>query len=121
MVIMKNFKDFYNFIQCCNSSLCDLWEAYNNRPAPERGDKFIFYSPLTELNKYCGSILIFDRIIYDINYNNGTAFWYVFYSEDTNEEIRIYSINYVINYKNMTPDDKINVYAFWKYCIPVLK
>lgn len=120
--MIGKYKDFYRFVQCNNASICDLWEKYMTYPNPIEGDKYILYYTIpSELMKYNGHTIIFDKTIYDINYNNGTAFWYVFYNEDTNEEIRIYSINYVINYKNMTPDDKINVYAFWKYCIPVLK
>jgi hypothetical protein len=120
--MIGKYKDFYRFVQCNNASICDLWEKYMTYPNPTKGDKYILYYTIpSELMKYNGHTIIFDKVDFDSNYKNGTAFWYIFHEESTNEEIKIYSINDIKDYKEMTFDDKLHAFAFWKYCAPVSK
>lgn len=114
-----NFKDFYKFIQINNPLLCSLWEDFNNRPDPNKGDEYIYFESINQLGVSYTSNIIFDKILFDDKFNNGVAFYYIFHRKDNDEEIKIHTINDVYDYTKLTVQDQLDVYGFWKKCVPV--
>ena len=110
---MKSLKEFKHFIESLHSESVDLWNDYNNRKDPKKGDEF------TILENYIVETAIFDKVEYDDSFKNGTAFYYIFIDCSNNEKIyKIRSINYVEDISKLDNKDKQYLYAFWKKCKP---
>lgn len=117
--MIGTYKEFYQFVKENNSYICSLWEDFNNRPDPQVGDEFLLYHSIAEIGVLNPLQVIFDKVLLDSKFNNGVAFYYIFRDKKTNEEIKVRSINSVDNIENLTFDDKIDLYGFWKTCFPV--
>lgn len=113
--MIGTYKQFWNFIRVFNPSFCDLWEDINNRPNPNKGDKFRYIIGEDD------PIIIFDKVEYDPTFDNGVAFIYKFHREDNNEKIDVYSINDVEDIDKFHKSDRsiLNLYRFWKVCKPL--
>ena len=118
--MIGKYKDFYKFVKCFNSSICSIWEEFNNRKDPQPGDKFMinFYNTeMLDQSKY-GEV-IFDKVDFDPTFKNGVAFIYRFHDENTGEEYIIRSINDVDDPKLLRYEELKDLYGFWKYSSPV--
>ena len=104
------FKDFYKFVKCVNSGICELWEDFNNRPDPNPGDEYMYERTTFPFK------IIFDKVEFDSKFENGVAFYYVFHTED-GDEFKIHSINDVYDTDKLT--DLRDLYRFWTDCKPV--
>lgn len=117
--MIGTYKEFYRFVKENNPYICAIWEDFNNRPDPQVGDEFLLYYSITEIGVLNPIYVIFDKVLLDSKFKNGVAFYYIFHDKKTNEEIKVRSINSVDNIENLTFDDKIDLYGFWKRCHPV--
>jgi len=113
------YKEFYKFVQCMNPHICNLWEDFKHRPNPQNGDKFLLRKQ-SQLNESSYQEITFKKVVFDGNFKNGVAFWYIFEDNDGNE-VKVYSINDVYEYSKLTFEEFSNVFGFWKRCIPIDK
>jgi len=113
------YKDFYKFVQLNSPDICNLWEDFNNRGDPTEGDEYMYFQKL--LNKEISYIIVYDGILYDADFDNGVAFYYLFHRKDNGKEIKIHTINAVDDYKKLTDNDKTDLFRFWRDCIPIIK
>lgn len=113
------YKEFYQFVNENDSYICDLWEDFNNRPDPQVGDEFLLYYSITEMGVLNPVCVVFDKVLLDSEYKNGVAFYYIFHNKNTNEEIKVRSINSVDDINKLTIEDQKDLYGFWKTCFPV--
>jgi len=115
------YKEFYQFVKENKQYICDLWEDFNNRPDPQVGDEFLLYYSIAEMGVLNPVYVVFDKVLLDPNFKNGVAFHYVFHEKNTNEEIKVRSINSVEDIDQLTISDKEDLYGFWKRCFPINK
>jgi hypothetical protein len=113
------YKDFYKFVQLNSPDICNLWEDFNNRGDPTEGDEYMYFQKL--LNKEISYIIVYDGILYDADFDNGVAFYYLFHRKDNGKEIKIHTINAVDDYEKLTDNDKTDLFRFWRDCIPIIK
>ena len=112
-----NCKEFYKFINCCNPELINLWEDFQNRPDPVKGDKYMISSKID--NTVHSRIAIFDRVEFDPSFENGVQHNYIFKGIDNDEEYVINSINDVYDPSLLSNKDIDKLYGFWKYSHPI--
>lgn len=113
------YKEFYRFVQWMNPHICDLWEDFHNRPNPKQGDKFLL-KKMPQLNENSYQEIFFEKVEFDGSFDNGVAFWYLFKDVNGNE-VKVYSINDVYDYKKLTVEQLSHVMGFWTDCIPIDK
>lgn len=109
--MIGTYKKFFDFVNNISPVICSLWEDFNIRKDPQKGDMF-----LVKQGDKCIKA-VFDRILFDDTFENGVAFFYIFISND--KEIKIHSINDVYNYKKLTQKEKKDIYKFWIDCKPI--
>ena len=117
--MIGTYKEFYQFVKENNSYICSLWEDFNNRPDPQVGDEFLLYYSITEMGVLTPLQVIFDKVLLDSKFKNGVAFYYIFHNKNTNEEIKVKSINSVDDISKLTIEDQKDLYGFWKTCFPI--
>ena len=112
-MIRKKYKEFYEFVELNCPELCKLWEECNDRPVPIIGQEYI-------CNLYGDKIKAsFYKILFDENFKNGAAFFYIFNRNDTGQKISIRSVSFVYNKDKLTEEDKKDLFRFWKDCEPI--
>ena len=116
--MIGKYKDFYHYIKCINSSLIDLWEEFNNRKDPEVDDKFnIMLYDKANVGEVQYIEAKFVKVMLDSDFKNGVAFYYIFNYQ--NNEIKVHSINDVYDPSKLSFDEKNDLFAFWRICIPI--
>lgn len=102
----KSYKNFYNFVKSLSPNIVEIWENFDNYPDVKPGSKWIY-------NKD-GTIWIFNKIIFDITFENGVKFNYIFNNiDDNNITLVIPSINYVKDTDKITEKDRLDLYGFF--------
>lgn len=109
----RSYNEFFNFVQCFDLGICDLWQKYNEDIKCEVGDTFRINIPSAD-NPY---FAVFEGCELDGDFNNGTAFYYIFHAT-TNEKTKykLRSINKVDDPRKLTEQDKQDLFSFWVYC-----
>jgi len=122
---LKDYKEFYNFININSPYLINLWEDIYNRPDPKVGDlyrfpdhnvQYVHYSVMHTMPMKVGK---FVKVEYDSEFKNGVAFYYIF--DCDGEIVKIHSINDVYDVSKLTLEDQLDLFGFWTKCTPAIE
>ena len=112
--MIGTYKEFYKFVNSLDSSICKLWEDFNNRNNPKIGEFFLIETINDESKEITYLKGIFKKIEFDGNFEKGVAFNYIF--DVDGKEVNVYSINNVYDGFILDIYEHNNLYGFWKRC-----